>query len=122
MIDEKKLIEEITNLYNEYANDQIRFEREETKAIYRFIGALTYRLENMPKVNEWIPVEERLPEENGYYIVTAPSCINEEMTTMELYFDDGKWLINEGDEIFYYEKSIIAWMPLPKPYEKEVKE
>ncbi len=70
MIDEKKLIEEITNLYNEYANDQTRFEREETKAIYRFIGALTYRIENMPKVNNWIPVEERLPDKGKDVIVT----------------------------------------------------
>nr|DAP07799.1 MAG TPA: Protein of unknown function (DUF551) [Caudoviricetes sp.] len=117
MIDENKLIEKIESM-------QTPLDKNTSNGLLSFLLLDNFKdiVKKQPKVNEWIPVEERLPEENGYYIVTAPSCINEEMTTMELYFDDGKWLINEGDEIFYYEKSIIAWMPLPKPYEKEVKE
>ena len=110
MIDEKKLIDEITNLYNEYANDQTRFEREETKAIYRFIGALTYRIENMPKENEWIPVEERLPKEKEYVLIQNPYGV---MSVACLL--GGKWYNFQGVELWV----AVAWMPLPKEYEKE---
>lgn len=126
MIDEKKLIEEITNLYNEYANDQTRFEREETKAIYRFIGALTYRIENMPKENEWIPVEERLPkeyksidEETGYYRRSDEVlCFRkDDYNGTEYWIDytiDGEWQRHE-----YIDGDKLYWMPLPKEYRKE---
>lgn len=118
MIDEKKLIEEISNLYNEYANDQTRFEREETKAIYRFIGALTCRIENMPKVNKWILVEERLPEENERVLVTYLEYKNNKPLCDVAYIDEyGDWVWDFDESDVWNE--IIAWMPLPKKYEKE---
>lgn len=53
---------------------------------------------------QWIPVSERLPEENGYYLT---STLND-----EVYCD--YWSgIN-----FNRTEQIIAWQPLPEPYKK----
>lgn len=59
----------------------------------------------------WIPVSERLPKEDGMYLIsTCMNCID----TCLFYKDDDEYLWVD------YEDSVIAWMPLPEPY-NEVK-
>ena len=121
MIDEKRLIEKIKEMFRplltpdgtSWCDDVIQAHNETLVDVLETIKEL-------PKVNEWIPVEESLPKENGYYLITAPSCMDKKMTTMELYFNDGEWLIDMDDATFMYKEFVTAWMPLPKPYEKEV--
>ena len=61
----------------------------------------------------WIPVSERLPEEDGMYLIsTCMNCID----TCLFYKDDEEYLWVD------YEESVIAWMPLPQPYEAESEE
>lgn len=60
----------------------------------------------------WIPVSERLPEENGEYIVmieraTRPTFLN---------YYAGEWFGWDEDGIEYYE--VVAWQPLPEPYKE----
>ena len=64
----------------------------------------------------WIPVEERLPEKDGFYIATIDGdIIGEEDPFVGLAeFDRGDWY---DDDIDY--KCIIAWRPLPDPYRPE---
>lgn len=68
-------------------------------------------INEQPKINEWIPVEERLPEifenvliytKSGHYHIGA-------------YFEERKrwWLGVYWEDLDF----ILAWMPLPKPYE-----
>ena len=59
-------------------------------------------LEQEPK---WIPVSERLPEENGYYLTTT--------MYHRVYCD--YW----EEERFNRTEVVIAWMPLPEPYKAE---
>ena len=55
----------------------------------------------------WIPVSERLPEEDGMYLIsTCMNCID----TCLFYKDDDEYLWVD------YEESVIAWMPLPESY------
>ena len=57
---------------------------------------------------KWIPVSERLPEEDGMYLIsTCMNCID----TCLFYKDDDGYLWVD------YEESVIAWMPLPAPYQ-----
>lgn len=137
MIDEKKLIEEISNLYNEYANDQTRFEREETKAIYWFIGALTYRIENMPKINTWIPVEVAMPPEHDSIFVKFKgtdkwkdgmfeNISDNVQVTVEFengkrlvdmaHTQDGKWKLSTFKVM--KPKKVVAWKPLSLPFDE----
>lgn len=66
-------------------------------------------IQKLPSVNPqeptWIPVSERLPEDSGY-------CLT---TTMygEVYCD---YWTGIG---FNRQESVIAWMPLPKPYKAD---
>ena len=61
----------------------------------------------------WIPVEERLPEVDGFYIATMDGgIVGQEETFVGLAeLENGLWV---DDDIDY--KCIIAWRPLPDPY------
>lgn len=60
-------------------------------------------------LTKWIPVEERLPED-GTYLCTLDGelCGLDEPFTGMCGIENGKW-----DE----EGCVIAWMPLPEPYQ-----
>ena len=58
----------------------------------------------------WIPVTERLPEEDGTYIV----CLEDGSV-----FEYG-YITNWYDDAWEYcKKDIVAWMPRPEPYREE---
>lgn len=81
-------------------------------------------IEELPSAEpHWIPCSERLPED-GVYLVYAPEYRGGSSRSKEchegLLFSvckNGKWSIEHG----YYSRPncVIAWMPLPKPYEVE---
>ena len=58
--------------------------------------------------NGWIPCSERLPEED----TTVIACFSNGLVT-ELVFYNGIFHGTYG----YTEKMIIAWQPLPQPYQ-----
>lgn len=66
--------------------------------------------ENQPKQGEWIPCSERLPEEEGIYLVTATNYIfdTEEIAVGTCYFNTEYGFSNN--------RKILAWMPLPDPW------
>lgn len=105
MIDEKELMLHIEKEYEEW--------REEYDAV-QILGDI----EDFPKVNEWIPVKDRLPKRWERVLVTYISVLN------EFLCDDCAMINEEGNWIWCFDESlvelqIIAWMPLPKPYKKE---
>lgn len=63
----------------------------------------------------WIPVEERMPEKDGYYLVQVS-----EKLPNEDYSDRVVVLYSEEDKDFMsYSRLIVAWRPLPEPYRPE---
>ena len=64
----------------------------------------------------WIPVEERLPEKDGFYIATMDGEVagQEDPFTGLAEFENGKWIDDEDDY-----RCVIAWRPLPEPYHPE---
>jgi hypothetical protein len=62
---------------------------------------------------QWIPVSDRLPEDGTWNIFSDGKNISVErykMDAIDHFFPQGRW--------FSFDKA-IAWMPLPKPYQKE---
>lgn len=65
---------------------------------------------------QWIPCSERLPEDDRTKVVTLANG-NAEAG----YYSNGDWWC-VGDTISLENPTVIAWMPLPKPYEVEDEE
>ena len=68
------------------------------------------------KAGEWIPVSERLPEENGKYIVSL-----EDSVYPWANFFNGKWFMLSFNGIAreFGEYEVIAWMLMPEPYRED---
>lgn len=62
---------------------------------------------------KWISVKDRLPEENGKYMVTVAGDKLEKQYVLVWWFWNGQF------EMFQYfpERYITHWMPLPQPPE-----
>jgi len=75
-------------------------------------------LDVLPTEPRWIPVSERLPEENGQYLITVkykPEAGYENIYTEYGEWTDGRWdmfCFGHCGEV----EDIIAWMPLPESY------
>ena len=74
----------------------------ETLDYHRITTALDEAIGRLEQTR-WIPVSERLPEEEGLYLVYT------EEQPYVCPFDGREWHIDE----------VIAWMPLPEPYKTE---
>ena len=96
------------------------FQEGSVMGMYYFLG-----IDNLPSVTptrkkeEWIPCSERLPENNGVYLVTIIFDIDETESGRDVtkaYFcsQSKKWKYFSNDDV-------IAWMPLPEPYKAESK-
>ena len=71
-----------------------------------------YALEKQ-EAGRWIPVTERLPEENGTYL----ACYED--ATVLLDWFNGKWFFYRTNPAVEETGTIIAWRPLPEPYTEE---
>ena len=77
------------------------------------------KLVNQPKVGEWIPCSERLPQEDESVLITTK-------TTDKIYFGTYTkrygFSMREGficGDGFMWLNTAVAWMPLPQPYKGE---
>ncbi len=69
------------------------------------ITAIGY--ENKKQERNWIPCTERLPEEDGCYLVTTTGT-NNDIIDIAYYTTD----------LWHKASRIKAWMPLPEPYKE----
>lgn len=88
------------------AHNDIEFCEKEEKLIIGFLKdtAESFMRENQ-SAQQWIPCSERLPDQNGKYLV-----VGRQKAINILKFDGGRW---------YGKWGVVAWMPLPEPYKGE---
>ena len=80
-------------------------------------------LKNIPSAQQWIPCSERLPSEDGRYLVSY--WLMKDMPWISVMYY-GKPTFPETDHPCFYVSDdeygdveyndIVAWMPLPEPY------
>lgn len=103
MIDERKLIESV-KAYKELGLG---------KNLHSIVDVIIKIIEAQPKVGEWIPCSERLPEEAGVYRVT---CLYDDKVYRvkdDLFYSDRTWGYDNPNR----NRKVIAWKPLEKQYE-----
>ena len=85
-------------------------------------------LENGVTVQEWISVTERLPQEDGAYLVTTNDFGNHRCVKIRWFAKDGEtvdehdlagqkyvWYFYDSECGYASTKSVTHWMPLPPP-------
>lgn len=101
--------------------------REEAMTIYWALkkyedtGLTPEGIERLKEQHRWIPVEERLPEEDDRVILCTIYGIVKEGTYTERY----GYAMRKGfftETCFEELCDVTAWMPLPEPYQKEERE
>lgn len=86
--------------------------------------AILERMKKLPSVNPqksgWIPVSERLPEDNELVLFSTKT---DRVFEGRFFSDntDRQWY-SFRDETFAWNNVVIAWMPLPEPYKVESEE
>ena len=98
----------------------------------RFDRVIKTTIDEMKTEQRWIPCSERLPERNGRYLVTRGlnACgslwnrtyIANYSDLMGLKKEKIWWDGNVGKSDFAKLDDVIAWMPLPSPYQAERRE
>ena len=102
---EAKLMAEVANAIEELQKENLRLHAfndanlEAREMLHERIKELTYT-----NVGKWIPVTERLPEDDHTVLVWSHRNSKEYFNV----YDHGKWVIMETEDITH-------WMPLPKP-------
>lgn len=69
----------------------------------------------------WIPVEEELPENNMYVLMSFESFSMPLIGRYEVDGTGGAFYVGDDDEESCISQDLVvnAWMPLPEPYRKE---
>lgn len=135
MISEKKLVEWLKGkkyiTVNENSTEMAEeFEKEHQWELSRncFINKVINFIEEQPKVNEWIPCSERLPEDNEmseYYDSVIVTLDNGRVANGCYRNYDKEWWVDAEDgkhNSINATGHIIAWQPLPEPYREKVEE
>ena len=124
----EKILEEIESLHNKILKDKFA-EQVTEQEIYSLIKVkeiVRYYMDeakdtNVPSNDDWIPVEERLPEETtGKYYPEMIVTTSYGAVTWGFYrVMDKQWYIYSNihnEFVKAGDKEIVAWQPLPEPY------
>lgn len=96
--------------YHDWIQDIVnRYKLVTARDFLEMIEQLQGDLEQDEKENGWIPVSERLPEDDTTVLV---SCKTSNRTTFvrTAYYMHGSWRLNCI--------GVTAWRPLPEPYKE----
>lgn len=79
-------------------------------------------LRERPLFGVWTSVEEKQPDCDGDYLATvkqkAVDGWNDNIVVAPMRFKNGDWLSKAAGLTGYHCEEVLAWQPLPKPYEK----
>ena len=110
-----KIIEKLEELQN-YACFPTEWVNEEQSKIHSYYAnKLTEILKLTEQYNSgWIPCSERLPEPIRPVLVTLRNWMNDKYIVRVGRFHTDHWKTDEG---IVENSVVIAWQPLPQPYQ-----
>lgn len=72
------------------------------------------------KETQWIPISERLPEEEEYILLSFANYTGLDIGRYEKDGENDKFYTGDDEETYaHYGLIVNAWMPLPKPYKEK---
>ena len=106
----------IKEVYENLEEDRPLFEEQENACLkcaeeHEQRAAWLEELAERREKDRWIPVSERLPEESDFYLVTIADKYLTYVNTL--------FFMKSTPDMWEHDKRVIAWRPLPKPYESE---
>lgn len=105
----------ILGFFDVVADDSEEPMNEKDKLLLEVNKAVCNAIKDMPddeRKTGWIPVTERLPEDKQSVLVWCPQYKN----IYCAYLNKEQWWIF-GAFVQIVPNEVVAWMPLPKPYE-----
>lgn len=131
----RDLLKTLKEYYTKIMPNVIPLQREDEKGKNELIQALDIAIESLEQDketkekmwakqlneceecevinNEWVDVRDRLPSESGYYLVSIKGARETTTWFYGISSNEKGWDEFEGHE------DIIAWRPLPQPYERK---
>lgn len=107
MMNEKQQIEEMARVIDEYTEPLSARDIHKADFSEKFAEALYtagYRKQ------EWISVEDRLPEENGRYLVFIKVSFFEDITIQRIL----EYNKSQGFNVYSVAETVTHWLPLPE--------
>ena len=75
--------------------------------VYGTIDIIKCMIMTIQPEPHWIPVTERLPKEEGLFLVSVKNDHQRAYSKTCWYYGNGKWFARQD---------VTAWMPLPEPF------
>ena len=121
----EKILEKISEVEKEYVTGhKVLYALGATGMATEISGIIRSHMDDVPDNSAgWIPVNERLPEENDgkYYPMLNVSTSYGAVKWGFYRVIDKEWYIYSemhGELIKAEDKEVIAWQPLPEPYKE----
>ena len=86
---------------------------------YNVLTEVRERIQSLQSAQRWIPVSEKLPEENEMVLISAKYIghLSQNAPYVEEgFFTHDGWYSAYGDDYSELLAKVVAWMPLPEPY------
>jgi len=115
----KKLEESGKKYHDEYEN-YCASQCFECAEEHRQLAEWLKELKQLKEQTRWIPVSERLPEEEETVIASTEYRVYPETRYTKGY--GWEWAYEAGADYWESLEGVMAWMPLPAPYKAESEE
>lgn len=115
----------MSDLISRQAVENITWEEPSYSDPLNVLTEIREKVRALPSVEnkgEWIPVSERLPDNNVRVLCSAISTsISGGYTRFVGCCDNGDWFVQTDAETVSYPRQykVTAWMPLPNPWKGE---
>jgi hypothetical protein len=102
---------------DEFPDDHLVWDTFDGYVAPHFVRKIIKALPSAQPEPQWIPCNERLPE-NKSFILTTIRVPGKHARVRSGFYDSGLFMNDNGDTWNITEKRVTAWMPLPEPYKR----